>query len=191
MGALQCVKRDHLVCTSCKLGDILVCCLTGSKKEEQLVHSLGGWAMIFTLVLLVGCSKWNNLTMGRTGLKGRPVDSHSMYASNYFHFTHTEDEEWNLVTCFCRRPFAGRPMIECSECGTWIHMFCANIPKDQVPEIYICPSCQVSANQAKGSQAKKPRLTWTDSLRYSLHSRHFKMWLSRFFNSCYTYLQCM
>ncbi|XP_064384893.1 PHD finger protein 23-like isoform X2 [Halichondria panicea] len=71
----------------------------------------------------------------------------------------SEDEEWNLVTCFCRRPFAGRPMIECSECGTWIHMFCANIPKDQVPEIYICPSCQVSANQAKGSQAKKPRLT--------------------------------
>ncbi len=77
----------------------------------------------------------------------------------YCCFTRTEDEEWNLVTCFCRRPFAGRPMIECSECGTWIHMFCADIPKDQVPEIYICPSCQVSANKAKGSQAKKPRLT--------------------------------
>ena len=38
-----------------------------------------------------------------------------------------EDESWNLVTCFCRRPFAGRPMIECSECSTWIHLFCAKI----------------------------------------------------------------
>ena len=68
-----------------------------------------------------------------------------------------DDEEWNLVTCFCRKPFAGRPMIECSSCNTWIHMFCANIPKDQVPEIYLCPRCQA----ASGSRPKRPRLVWT------------------------------
>ena len=25
-----------------------------------------------------------------------------------------EDEGWDMVTCFCGKPFAGRPMIECS-----------------------------------------------------------------------------
>ena len=29
-----------------------------------------------------------------------------------------EDEGWDMVTCFCGKPFAGRPMIECS--GTYI-----------------------------------------------------------------------
>ena len=25
-----------------------------------------------------------------------------------------EDEGWEMITCFCGKPFAGRPMIECS-----------------------------------------------------------------------------
>ena len=25
-----------------------------------------------------------------------------------------DDEGWDMVTCFCGKPFAGRPMIECS-----------------------------------------------------------------------------
>ena len=25
-----------------------------------------------------------------------------------------EDEGWDMITCFCGKPFAGRPMIECS-----------------------------------------------------------------------------
>jgi hypothetical protein len=53
----------------------------------------------------------------------------------------SEDESWNLVTCFCRRPFAGRPMIECSKCNTWVHLFCAKIRKSAVPEVYTCPKC--------------------------------------------------
>ncbi|CAB1347835.1 unnamed protein product [Coregonus sp. 'balchen'] len=38
-----------------------------------------------------------------------------------------EDDSWDLITCFCLKPFAGRPMIECSECGTWVHLSCAKI----------------------------------------------------------------
>ena len=26
------------------------------------------------------------------------------------------------VTCYCGRPFAGRPMIECTRCLTWVHL---------------------------------------------------------------------
>ena len=57
----------------------------------------------------------------------------------------SDDDSWNLVTCFCRRPFAGRPMIECSKCQTWVHLFCANIKKEQVPDTYFCPKCSTSS----------------------------------------------
>ena len=63
-------------------------------------------------------------------------------------FCCADDESWNLVTCFCRRPFAGRPMIECSKCETWIHLFCAKIRKDHVPDVYVCPSCTKASNWA-------------------------------------------
>ncbi|KAM9298889.1 PHD finger protein 13 [Gastrophryne carolinensis] len=54
----------------------------------------------------------------------------------------SDDESWHLVTCFCMKPFAGRPMIECNECNTWIHLSCAKIRKSNVPEIYICQKCR-------------------------------------------------
>ena len=57
----------------------------------------------------------------------------------------SDDDSWNLVTCFCRRPFAGRPMIECSKCQTWVHLYCAKIKKDHVPDTYFCPKCSDSS----------------------------------------------
>ncbi|XP_075046187.1 PHD finger protein 13 [Mixophyes fleayi] len=54
----------------------------------------------------------------------------------------SDDESWHLVTCFCLKPFAGRPMIECNECNTWIHLSCAKIRKSNVPEIYVCQKCR-------------------------------------------------
>ncbi|KAL0180744.1 hypothetical protein M9458_023150, partial [Cirrhinus mrigala] len=48
------------------------------------------------------------------------------------------DDSWDLVTCFCMKPFAGRAMIECNQCNTWIHLSCAKIRKSNVPETYIC-----------------------------------------------------
>ncbi|KAM4651569.1 PHD finger protein 13 isoform 2-T2 [Discoglossus pictus] len=54
----------------------------------------------------------------------------------------SDDESWHLVTCFCMKPFAGRPMIECNECNTWIHLSCAKIRKSNVPEVYVCQKCR-------------------------------------------------
>lgn len=68
----------------------------------------------------------------------------------------SDDESWNLVTCFCRRPFAGRPMIECSRCQTWVHLYCAKIKKDQVPEIYCCPKCTSARSKAKRKTHASP-----------------------------------
>uniref|UniRef100_A0A8D0AZC2 PHD finger protein 13 n=1 Tax=Salvator merianae TaxID=96440 RepID=A0A8D0AZC2_SALMN len=56
----------------------------------------------------------------------------------------SDDDSWDLVTCFCMKPFAGRPMIECKECHTWIHLSCAKIRKSNVPEVYVCQKCRDS-----------------------------------------------
>ena len=52
------------------------------------------------------------------------------------------DDSWDLITCFCRKPFAGRPMIECSHCGTWIHLSCARIRRSNVPDVFKCHRCR-------------------------------------------------
>lgn len=54
----------------------------------------------------------------------------------------SDDESWNKITCYCQKPFAGRPMIECSECLTWIHLSCAKIRKSNVPDVFICQKCR-------------------------------------------------
>ncbi|XP_058648229.1 PHD finger protein 13 isoform X1 [Onychostoma macrolepis] len=56
----------------------------------------------------------------------------------------SDDDSWDLVTCFCMKPFAGRAMIECNQCNTWIHLSCAKIRKSNVPETYICQTCKDS-----------------------------------------------
>ncbi|XP_076862279.1 PHD finger protein 13 isoform X2 [Brachyhypopomus gauderio] len=56
----------------------------------------------------------------------------------------SDDDSWDLVTCFCMKPFAGRAMIECNQCNTWVHLSCAKIRKSNVPETYTCQRCKDS-----------------------------------------------
>lgn len=51
-------------------------------------------------------------------------------------------DSFNSVTCFCGKPFAGRPMIECSGCLTWLHMSCAKVKRKNIPEFYYCDLCK-------------------------------------------------
>lgn len=53
-----------------------------------------------------------------------------------------EDDGYNTVTCYCGKPFAGRPMIECSSCLTWIHLSCARIRRTNIPDEFICIKCR-------------------------------------------------
>ncbi|EFX77123.1 PHD finger protein 23-like [Daphnia pulex] len=52
------------------------------------------------------------------------------------------DDGYNTVTCYCGKPFAGRPMIECSHCLTWIHLSCARIRRTNIPDEFICAKCR-------------------------------------------------
>ncbi|KAK7814830.1 LOW QUALITY PROTEIN: hypothetical protein U0070_026331, partial [Myodes glareolus] len=47
-------------------------------------------------------------------------------------------ESWDLITCYCRKPFAGQPVIEYSLCRTWIHLSWAKIKKPNVPDFFCC-----------------------------------------------------
>ncbi|XP_053116682.1 PHD finger protein 23 [Hemicordylus capensis] len=57
------------------------------------------------------------------------------------------DDSWDLITCYCEKPFAGRPMIECNQCRTWIHLSCAKIKKTNVPDIFYCQKCKESSRK--------------------------------------------
>ncbi|NWY01326.1 PHF13 protein, partial [Nothoprocta ornata] len=63
----------------------------------------------------------------------------------------SDDDAWDLITCFCLKPFAGRPMIECNECATWIHLSCAKIRKSNVPEVFICQRCRDAKQEIRRS----------------------------------------
>lgn len=54
----------------------------------------------------------------------------------------TDDESYELITCFCMKPYGGRPMIECSVCETWIHLSCAKIRKNSIPDTFVCNNCR-------------------------------------------------
>lgn len=63
------------------------------------------------------------------------------------------DDSWDLITCYCGKPFAGRPMIECNQCGVWVHLSCAKIKKSNVPDIFYCHKCR---DTRRSGQKKDP-----------------------------------
>lgn len=70
----------------------------------------------------------------------------------------SDDDSWDLVTCFCMKPFAGRAMIECNRCNTWIHLSCAKIRKSHVPETYTCQSCRESNGPPDARRSHRSRV---------------------------------
>lgn len=66
------------------------------------------------------------------------------------------DDSWDLITCYCQKPFAGRPMIECSQCGTWIHLSCAKVKKNNVPDVFYCQKCREGPPRRAPPAAPRP-----------------------------------
>jgi len=85
---------------------------------------------------------------------------------HYYNFI-SEEDSYDLVTCYCTKPFAGRPMIECSKCLTWIHLSCAKIKKTNIPEVFICVKCKnrkfSSVTSSSSVRHKKRVSVWSVS----------------------------
>lgn len=60
-----------------------------------------------------------------------------------------------MVTCYCGKPYAARPMIECSKCLTWVHLFCAKIKRRHIPDIFICVKCNTNGAGEQQQHAKE------------------------------------
>ncbi|KAB0801030.1 hypothetical protein PPYR_05384 [Photinus pyralis] len=84
-------------------------------------------------------------------------ESNSETASSTQEYKPSEDEtdegsdSHDLVTCYCGKPFAGRPMIECSRCLTWIHLSCARIKKTNIPDVFHCAMCKADEKKRAAS----------------------------------------
>jgi len=85
----------------------------------------------------------------------------------------SDDDSWDLVTCFCMKPFAGRAMIECNKCNTWIHLSCAKIRKSHVPETYVCQSCRETDGPADARRSHRSRV---GSRKHLLDWPHVELW---------------
>lgn len=66
------------------------------------------------------------------------------------------DDESTGITCYCGKPYAGRPMIECSACATWVHLACARVKRTAIPDVWYCAVCkrQPANATAKGLKGK-------------------------------------
>ena len=68
----------------------------------------------------------------------------------------SDDDSFDLVTCYCTKPFAGRPMIECSQCLTWIHLSCAKIKRSNIPDVFICVKCTNKGKRSPEDMSPSP-----------------------------------
>lgn len=91
-----------------------------------------------------------------------------------------EDEGWDMITCFCGKPFAGRPMIECSGCYTWIHIKCARLKRTHIPDTWYCTKCReknpnlVPSNVTKMKKLKSKSTSALPSVTLSSHHERTK-----------------
>jgi len=66
----------------------------------------------------------------------------------------TDEEDEDDITCYCKKPYAGRPMIECSSCGTWVHLACARVKRSAIPEVWNCHLCKVTKSTKGGGKSR-------------------------------------
>jgi len=69
------------------------------------------------------------------------------------------------ITCYCRKPYGGRPMIECTSCQTWVHLTCARVKRTQIPDIWYCALCKTKSTKSGSNKSRA---------RKSLQSRRRK-----------------
>ena len=65
----------------------------------------------------------------------------------------TIPEDDGDVTCYCKKPYGGKPMIECSSCSIWVHLTCAKVKRTAIPDIWYCALCKTKSTKG-GAKAR-------------------------------------
>lgn len=66
-----------------------------------------------------------------------------------------DKETFESVSCWCGKPFAGRPMIECDLCLVWFHMSCEQVRRNNIPQRFHCSRCKEAGRRRKKRPAKE------------------------------------
>merc|ERR1712025_138176 len=77
------------------------------------------------------------------------------------------DEEDAEITCYCRKPYGGRPMIECSSCQTWVHLTCAKVKRTAIPDVWFCSLCKTKSTKLGSGAKSRARKVLNSSRRKS------------------------
>jgi len=64
-----------------------------------------------------------------------------------------DSEDDGDVTCYCKKPYGGKPMIECSSCSIWVHLSCAKVKRTAIPDIWYCALCKTKSTKG-GAKAR-------------------------------------
>lgn len=94
----------------------------------------------------------NLSTSGSSGL-GSPLNTLQEHAVS----DDDSEDDSEGITCYCKKPYAGRPMIECSSCGTWVHLACARVKRTNIPDIWFCAICKSKTSTKGASRGTKVR----------------------------------
>lgn len=94
---------------------------------------------------------------GESSLSSFQGDQDSIQSPGENDISDQEDsDEDDQITCYCKKPYAGRPMIECSSCGTWVHLACAKVKRTAIPDVWHCPLCKTKSTKGGAkSRARK------------------------------------
>ena len=66
----------------------------------------------------------------------------------------TIPEDDGDVTCYCKKPYGGKPMIECSSCSIWVHLTCAKVKRTAIPDIWYCALCKTKSTKGNSAKAR-------------------------------------
>jgi len=111
------------------------------------LNEIHGEEVTIVFILLKELRAKANSPIGSTGSESTKSETPSSNSGEERKVSDSDDDDddddgYNTVTCYCGKPFAGRPMIECSHCLTWIHLSCARIRRTNIPDEFICIKCR-------------------------------------------------
>jgi len=81
--------------------------------------------------------------------------------------TVTDEGEEEEITCYCKKPYGGRPMIECSSCQTWVHLTCAKVKRTAIPDVWFCSLCKTKSTKLGSGAKSRARKVLNSSRRKS------------------------
>jgi len=102
-------------------------------------------------------------TSGSSGL-GSPLNTLQEQAVS----DDESEDDSEGITCYCKKPYAGRPMIECSSCATWVHLACARVKRTAIPDVWFCTICKSKTSTKGASRGAKVRARRSKSRKQNL-----------------------